>query len=64
MFRVPQSRGSPEDVHLAVLREGEKKPRLLFLPMLLVLPTLAAFLWTEDRINKLGKKQGFLSLIN
>ena len=56
MVRVLQSRGSPEDVHLAVLHEGEKKPRLLFLPMLLVLPTLAALLWTEDRINKLGKK--------
>lgn len=46
------------------LCEGEKKPRLLFLPKLLVLPTLAALLWTEDRINKLGKKQDYTSLIN
>lgn len=43
MVRGPQSRVSPEDVHLAVLHEGEKKPGLLFLPMLLVLPILAAF---------------------
>lgn len=56
MARALQSRGGPEDVHLAVLHEGEKKPRLLFLLMLLVLPTLAAVLWTDDRIKKLGKK--------
>lgn len=37
-----------------------KKPRLL----LLLLPTLTALLWAEDRMNNLAKKCGFLSLTN
>lgn len=64
MVRIPQSRGSPEDVHLAVFMWRGKETQTIFLPKLLVLPTLAALLWTEDRINKLGKKQDYTSLIN